>query len=189
MRNACALRALQNLRGHSARLREVPVFSPQPTRDRLLRRSGRMRLALAAILLLTLAAPDPRQHYAVRFAVDGDTIDVAGIGRVRLLGIDAPELGYRFDTAAPFARQARDRLTALVVSRYVRLETDVELHDKYGRVLAYVIRDDGMLVNAVMLREGLARVTARAPLRRLAELRAAEGEARRSRRGMWAGAG
>ena len=38
----------------------------------------------------------------VRSVIDGDTIDVATFGRVRLLGIDAPELGRGYDTSAPF---------------------------------------------------------------------------------------
>src|ERR1700756_4845456 len=60
----------------------------------------------------------------VRAVVDGDTIDVALYGRVRLLGIDAPEIGRGFDTAAPFGREARDRLVQLVLHRWVRLEQD-----------------------------------------------------------------
>jgi micrococcal nuclease len=127
----------------------------------------------------------PDQHFPVRFAFDGDTLDVTGAGRVRLLGIDAPEMGAGFDTPAPFAREARTHLIAVAVGRWVHLETDAETRDTYGRLLAYVIRDDGLFVNAAMVREGLARVTARRQLRRLAELRKAEAEAQRARRGMW----
>ena len=47
----------------------------------------------------------------VRSVIDGDTIDVAAVGRVRLLGIDAPEIGRGYDTSAPFGREARDRLS------------------------------------------------------------------------------
>jgi micrococcal nuclease len=124
----------------------------------------------------------------VRAVVDGDTIDVATIGRVRLLGIDAPEIGRGFDTAAPFAREARARLTALILRRWVRLEQDGAPLDVYDRRLAYVVTEDGVFVNAVLVREGLARVTARAPLSRLAELQRAESEAQAFRRGMWGAA-
>ena len=125
------------------------------------------------------------EHHPVRFVVDGDTIDVSHLGRVRLLGIDAPEIGLGFDTPAAFAQEARALLTTLVGARYVSLETDGDLFDKYGRRLAYVLRDDGLLVNAEMLRAGLARVSARRQLRRLSELRAAERAAKVARRGMW----
>src|SRR5579862_1998308 len=78
----------------------------------------------------------------VRSVVDGDTIDVVAIGRVRLLGIDAPEIGRVFDTPAPFAREARDRLATLVLNRWVRLEQEGVQLDVYSRRLAYVLRED-----------------------------------------------
>jgi micrococcal nuclease len=121
----------------------------------------------------------------VRRVVDGDTIDVATIGRVRLLGIDAPEIGRGFDTSAPFAREARTRLAAIVLNRWIRLEEDGAPLDTYNRRLAYVLTEDGVFVNAVLAREGLARVTARVPLSRLDELRRAESEAQAFHRGMW----
>ena len=129
---------------------------------------------------LTRSAP-----VMVRAVIDGDTIDVATLGRVRLLGIDAPEIGHRYDTDAPFGRDARDRLAALVLRHWVRLEQDSPAVDVYNRHLAYVLREDGIFVNAVLVREGLARVSARLPLARLEELRRAEREAQAFRRGMW----
>ena len=123
----------------------------------------------------------------VRRVVDGDTIDVATFGRVRLLGIDAPEIGRGYDTAAPFAREARTRLAAVVLHRWVRLEQDGAPLDTYNRRLAYVLTEDGVFVNALLVREGLALVTARVPLSRLDELRRAESEAQAFRRGMWGG--
>lgn len=124
----------------------------------------------------------------VRSVIDGDTIDVATFGRVRLLGIDAPELGRVFDTTAPFAREARDRLTTLILHRWVRLEQEGTTRDAYSRHLAYVMTEDNQCVNVVLVREGLARVSARTVLSRLSELRRAEAEAQASRRGMWGSA-
>src|SRR3979411_638493 len=72
----------------------------------------------------------------VRSVIDGDTIDVATFGRVRLLGVvapvrpralrgaDGPEPGRGFDPSAPFGREARERLTTLVLRRWVRLEQE-----------------------------------------------------------------
>lgn len=124
----------------------------------------------------------------VRSVVDGDTIDVAAIGRVRLLGIDAPEIGRGFDTAAPFGVEARDRLAQLVLHRWVRLEQEGATFDVYDRHLAYVVTEDGVFVNGALVRDGLARVTARRPLARLPELQRAEAEAQAFRRGMWGSA-
>jgi len=121
----------------------------------------------------------------VRLVIDGDTIDVATVGRVRLLGIDAPEIGRGHDTPAPFGREARDRLAALVLRHWVRLEQDGPALDVYNRRLAYVMREDGVFVNEVLVREGLARVTARLTLGRLDELKRAEADAQAFRRGMW----
>jgi micrococcal nuclease len=143
-------------------------------------------LVLAAAAFLQLSGPLKRsESVLVRAVIDGDTIDVATVGRVRLLGIDAPEVGRGFDTTAPFGREARERLTSLVLNRWVRLERESSARDAYNRHLAYVVREDGVFVNAVLVREGLARISARLPLVRLAELKNAERDAQMFRRGMW----
>ena len=115
----------------------------------------------------------------VRKVIDGDTIDVVTIGRVRLLGIEAPKRGE------PFAREARERLAALVLRRWVRLEHEGSALEGGGRRRAYVVRDDGLSVAIVLVREGLARVSARQKTVRLAELERAQAEAQSARRGLW----
>jgi len=148
-----------------------------------------MTTAIAAVHTPAPAGLIPSSDSLLVTAVlDGRTIAVARLGHVRLLGIEAPEIGRGFDTAAPFAREARDRLSELILRRWVHLETDDAPLTTYKRRLAYVVRDDGMFVNATLVREGLARVTARVRLRRLDELKRAEGEAQRARRGIWGSA-
>jgi micrococcal nuclease len=145
--------------------------------------------AVAAIQSSSLIARATRSDpVLVRSVLDGDTIDVTTIGRVRLLGIDAPEIGHGYDTAAPFGLEARDRLTQLVLHRWVRLEQEGTTLDVYRRHLAYVLTEDGVCVNAALVREGLARVSARVPLTRLPEFQRAEAEAQAFRRGMWGSA-
>src|SRR5262249_17259139 len=139
-------------------------------------RRSRMQFLQAFVLAAVAASPSvdqPRRSESllVRAVIDGDTIDVATLGRVRLLGIDAPEVGRGQDTSAPFGREARDRLASLILRHWVRLEYDGQLLDVYNRHLAYVVREDHVFVNAVLVREGLARVSARAPLSRLADLK------------------
>lgn len=142
--------------------------------------------AVAAVQTPTFSRSVTRsQAVLVKAVIDGDTIDVATIGRVRLLGVDAPELGRGYDTPAPFGREARDRLTQLVLHRWVRLEQEGVPLDSYSRHLAYVLTEDGLCVNAALVRDGLARVSARVPLFRLGELQRAEAEAQAARRGMW----
>jgi micrococcal nuclease len=124
----------------------------------------------------------------VRQVFDGDTVDVGGVGRVRLLGIDAPEVSHGLDTPAPFGLEAKERLTALLLHRWVRLEEDGDRVDAYKRRLAYVWTEDGQFINAVIVREGLARVSARTAIARLDELKRAEAEAQTFRRGIWGSA-
>jgi endonuclease YncB( thermonuclease family) len=146
---------------------------------------------LLASLVAAVAAVSPFSDLTrsnpvlVETVVDGDTIDVSTFGRVRLLGIDAPEMGRVFDTSAPFAKEARDRLVSLVLHRWIRLEQEGPSLDVYNRHLAYVVTEDGICANVVLVHDGLARVSARLPLTRLAELKRAEADAQAFRRGMW----
>jgi micrococcal nuclease len=120
----------------------------------------------------------------VRRVVDGDTIDIASLGRVRLLGIEAPALRGRLDTSSSPAREAQQRLSGLLANRWVRLEYESDA-DARSRQAAYVFLEDGRFVNEWLVREGLARVSGRKGLRHLDELRQAEAAAQASRRGIW----
>ncbi|HMD35725.1 MAG TPA: thermonuclease family protein [Vicinamibacterales bacterium] len=143
-------------------------------------------LVVLSLAILQLAS-SPRlvrsDPVLVRAVVDGDTIDVASVGHVRLLGIVAPALGRGSKSAEPFAAEARDRLAGILIHRWIRLE-----HEAGEGRAAYVMTDDGVFVNALMVREGLARVTGRASLARFGELKNAERDAQFSRRAMWSGA-
>jgi micrococcal nuclease len=148
-------------------------------------------LLVATVAESQLAVTSPRvvrtDAVLVRSVLDGDTIAVAGVGTVRLLGIDAPEVSHGLDSAEPFGREAKERLASLILNRWVRLEMEGPRLDIYNRHLAYVMTEDGQFINAVLVRDGLARVSAREPIARLAELRRAEADAQAARRGMWGG--
>ena len=106
---------------------------------------------------------------------DGDSIAVATIGSVRLLGIEASSVA------------ARERLESMVLRRWIRLEfDDADGNARGPRHRAYVMLETGEFVNATLVREGLARVVARGLFSRRAELERAQAEAQRFRRGMWA---
>jgi len=88
---------------------------------------------------------------------DGDTIELNDGRKVRLLGINTPEIDHQQGHSEPFAIQARDRLKQLVPpGTSVRLQTDVEKTDRYGRVLAHLLLPDGSNPAVVLLQEGLA---------------------------------
>jgi len=91
--------------------------------------------------------------------IDGDTIIIEGGYRVRYIGIDAPEIHPEVEA---FGIEAWEANRALVEGKEVRLERDVSQTDKYGRLLRYVWVDN-LLVEAELVRQGLARAKAYPP--------------------------
>jgi endonuclease YncB( thermonuclease family) len=142
---------------------------------------------LACVAIAQLLRPTRSDPLLVTSVIDGNTIEVQSIGRVRLLGIRAPALGRTLDGNTP-GSQARDRLASLVLRRWIRLEhEDGPDHFVSTRRPAYVWTEDERLVNVLLVREGLARVVTRTNLTRRAELERAEEQAKAQRRGVWAG--
>jgi len=88
--------------------------------------------------------------------VDGDTLLLEGGERVRLLGVDAPELAREGRAGEAGAKEAKEFLRRLAEGRRVRLELDGEPKDKYGRTLAYVFTEEGEMANEELIRAGLA---------------------------------
>ena len=111
--------------------------------------------------------------------IDGDAVDTAKLGRVRLIGADTPEAGECHDDAA--TRFTRDRIGGKVV----RYELGEERTDRYGRTLAYLWRG-GRMHNLDLVREGNAKVLTIPPNDRYADrFEAAERTARRGDEGRW----
>lgn len=127
--------------------------------------------------------------------IDGDTIDVR-IGykrqRVRLLGIDTPETKDPRKPVQCFGREASDHTKHLLPrGTIVRLELDLEEHDVYDRLLAYVWRaSDGVFVNLELVSGGYADILSIAPNTAHAdEFRAAMQSAKSAPIGLWATCG
>lgn len=131
----------------------------------------------------------PREA-TVRRVIDGDTIELADGQLVRYLGIDAPEVRRRVGDRwvvdpEPFAKAAMEANRRLVEGKTVRLEYDVQTHDRFGRLLAYVYVGD-VMVNAELLREGFAQLLTIPPdVKYVERFRALVEEARQERRGLW----
>lgn len=153
--------------------------------------------ALGLVLLLLLSASGCSDAAApadgratVRSVIDGDTI-VVDYGphheTVRLLGIDTPETHHPDRPIECFGEAAAARLTELLpASAEVELARDREARDRYGRLLAWVRRSDGLDVQGTLVDEGAADVLAIEPnTARRAELRARRDRARAERRGLW----
>lgn len=109
---------------------------------------------------------------------------------MRYLGIDTPEVRRRrgdqwVRDPEPFGEAATDANRRLVEGRRVQLEYDVQTHDRFGRLLAYVYVDHRM-VNEELLRLGMAQPLTIPPnVRYATRFRALAAAARRAGRGLW----
>mgnify|MGYP006183005589 CR=1 FL=1 len=143
-------------------------------------------LLQALILSLFLAcggsALSQSETCTVARVSDGDSITCADGTRVRFLSIDAPELDQ-----GPFGRAAQAYLEAILPEgTEARLEIDVERTDRYDRLLAYVYRPDGRMVNRLMVRQGFAVAYVGPPnVRHVETIRAAADSARTQGLGLW----
>jgi micrococcal nuclease len=144
----------------------------------------------------------PEGVYHVDRIIDGDTIRVfytpAGANaadndplqsiRVRLIGIDAPEVERGDRPAEPYAAEATEFAREFLSGKKAYLRFGPRRLDQHGRVLAYVFVDDAML-NEEIVRQGLAKeyhFSGDDPsmARRIGK---AELEAKQAKRGGWSG--
>ena len=144
---------------------------------------------LHALLLSVLLAATPQTAQVVAVH-DGDTITVKFEGRtekVRLVGIDSPELKDERQAYRDEAYAARDYSRLRLGGEQVTLETDARQgdRDKYSRLLRYVILDDGTNVNEEFVRKGYARVYDKFQFTLKPRFKAAEAEAKREKLGVW----
>ena len=127
----------------------------------------------------------------VTYVYDGDTIkvrlDSGKEKRVRLIGVDSPELNDPQEAGRLWAFLARRFASSALYQKTVRLTRDREEVDAYGRLLAFVWAGDATMFNETLVREGYARAYLRYPFDAevKARLREAEDEARRAGRGLW----
>ena len=144
--------------------------------------------------------PHAHENLLVERAVDGDTLKLGTGERVRLIGIDTPEMHeseklYRdaarthqdVRTIQALGRRAYEFTRSLVEGKLVRLEFDVERRDKYGRLLAYVyLVNEGTFVNAEIVKQGYASLMTYPPNVKHADLfLKLYQEARENKRGLW----
>ena len=98
------------------------------------------------------------QTATVRYVYDGDTLRLQDGRKIRLIGINTPELARDNKPAEAFAIDARNALKTLLNNDdTVHLRFGQETKDHYGRVLAHVFLSDGLNVQAELLKQGYAR--------------------------------
>jgi len=144
------------------------------------------RTLLLSILLAT--APQTARVVAVH---DGDTITVRIDGhkeKVRLVGIDSPELQDERQAYRDAGYAARNYARVLLGGETVTLEPEPRQgdRDRYDRLLRYVILGDGTNVNEDLVRKGYARVFDKFNFTMKPRFKAVEAEAKREKLGVWA---
>jgi len=128
--------------------------------------------------------PEDATPAVVNYVHDGDTLFLDDGRKVRMLGIDTPEIGANLACYGP---EATDILRQLLPEgTMVWVLSDVEPIDQYGRSLLFVYTEDGTNVNFEMLERGAARVEMYEPnLLFESEIHAAEQAARDADLGLW----
>ena len=116
----------------------------------------------------TRAADCPASHIDERvqavYVFDGDTLKLEDGRRVRLRGINTPELNQKGAPPSPFAIEARDTLQGLLESgrHTLLLQYGAERRDHYGRLLAHAFLENGDNIAVHLLQQGLATKTGHA---------------------------
>lgn len=135
----------------------------------------------------------PPSHIDVRTSVsyvyDGDTVRLHSGDKVRLIGINTPEMARDKRPAEPLASEARQALITLLArhEQQISLRYGQQQRDRYGRLLAHAYTPQGESISAHLLDAGLASLIAIPPnLAGLDCYARAEQRARRQQRGLWA---
>ena len=126
---------------------------------------------------------------------DGDTITISDGTheiRVRLIGIDTPEMNEKNPILKKLAFQAKDYLSSLILNQFIYLQLDhfneKSMHlDKFGRLLAYVyLFSDNLFVNAQMMRMGFSQEYEKYSFEQLHYFRKLAAQAKAEKLGIWA---
>ena len=137
---------------------------------------------------MSCRAPADARQATVRYVYDGDTVRLASGERVRLAGIDAPEVAHSGKAGEPFGDASRQALRAMLAKTHNRLLVvpGRDSHDHYGRLLAYLFLPDGRSIQAALIDRGMAMAIYMPPNLRYADcLTAHEQAARAARHGIW----
>jgi len=135
---------------------------------------------------LRLNSQTSRALHRVAKVIDGDTVILEGNKRVRLLGINTPEIESRHRPGEPGGVIAKNWLHNKLQGRKVYLEYDQQKHDRYKRILAHLHLPSGEHINIALLKKGLAFVSLLPPnLRHAESMIKAQQQAEKQKLGIW----
>jgi len=124
-------------------------------------------IPVVAILILIAIFPSPAsaancstskidEFGIVSKIYDGDTIKLTNGKKIRLIGINTPEMRYGKGKPEPLAKKAKAFTQQKTLKRKVGLRYGAETKDKYGRKLAHVFLANGANLQQQLLEKGLA---------------------------------
>lgn len=126
--------------------------------------------------------------------IDGDTVrirvtnppkEVGIVETIRLIGVDTPETVHPRREMEAFGKEASDFTKERLLGKTVYLAFDWDLHDRYGRLLAYIYTADKKCHNAELIRQGYGHAYTRFPFQFMEEFRGYEREAREGKKGLF----
>lgn len=152
-------------------------------------------ITLAAIGLVFMVSkalvPQKKAHEWKSFSAtvtkvyDGDTVKLLSGVKVRLLGIDAPEIHHPDVPVQKYGYESYHYLKRRILGKTCKIEYNTgEKYDKYGRLLAYIYLD-GVFLNGELVEKGLAYIYNRSERKKSDELRRLEQKARGDNKGIW----
>lgn len=112
--------------------------------------------------------------------IDGDTFEIESGEKVRMIGINTPEI------SDIYGKEAKYYLSNLILNKTVELKTDniSKNHDRYQRLLRYVILD-GVDINKLMISEGYAFAYLKYRFGELNNYKQTQIKARAENKGIW----
>jgi len=133
------------------------------------------------------ATPAFDETVKVHHIYDGDTLQLSDGRKIRLIGINTPELARKQKPAEPFAYAAKKALKSLVrQGQTIHLIYGADKRDHYGRTLAHTFLADGHNIQSDLISQGLARVITIPPNTKFAACYLdIENTARCNRLGLW----
>jgi endonuclease YncB( thermonuclease family) len=112
--------------------------------------------------------------------IDGDTFEIETREKVRLIGVNAPEV------TDLFGEESKNYLTEIIDNKYVELKTDnfSRDRDQYNRLLRYIVINN-IDINKKMISDGYAFAYLKYKFDKSIEYKNAQIKARELSKGIW----
>lgn len=143
-----------------------------------------------AVAAAAQPADPANEYHRVTRIIRADTVDVEGVGPVRLIGVESPDGKQPIESYAAHGDRAYKFVEKSLLNQEARLEFDpanagAGHKDDQGQTLAYVYTRDGTMINSELVKLGLAFVRGFEQFRASNDFRMLERDAVQNSRGVW----